>query len=92
MSQSRLAADTDKDVERVQIAGWRNMSPAQKAEIVSGLTSAVYEVAMAGVRARFPDATEREQFLRLAVQTLGADLATLAYPDAASLVHTPVEG
>ena len=43
MPQSRLAADTDKEVERVQIAGWRNMSPAQKAEIVSGLTTAVYK-------------------------------------------------
>ena len=67
------------------------MSPARKAEIVSGLTSAVYEVAMAGVRARFPGSTAREQFLRLAIQTLGADLATRAYPDTAGLVHLPVK-
>lgn len=91
MAQSRLAADTDGEVERIQLAGWRNMSPAQKAATVSGLTSAVFEMAMAGVRARFPNATPREQFLRLAIQTLGIDVAARAYPDAASLSQPAAE-
>jgi hypothetical protein len=92
MAQSRLASDTDAEVERLQIAGWRNMSPVQKAATVSGLTSAMFEVARAGVRARFPNATAREQFLRLAIQTLGADLAARAYPEAAGLAHSAAEG
>ncbi len=92
MAQSRLAADTSAEVERIQIAGWRDMSPAQKGATVSGLTAAMFEVAKSGVRARFPNATAREQFLRLAIQTLGADLATRAYPDAASLAHPAAEG
>jgi hypothetical protein len=92
MAPSRLATDTDAEVERVQIAGWRNMSPAQKAATVSGLTSGMFEMARAGVRARFPNTTAREQFLRLAIQTLGADLAVRAYPDAAGLDRTTAEG
>lgn len=85
MAHYRLAADTDAETERIQVDGWRNMTPAQKAATVSGLTAATFEMAMAGVQYRFPDATPREQFLRLAIQTLGAELATRAYPDAATL-------
>jgi hypothetical protein len=36
---------------------------------------------MAGIRLRHPDASPREQFLRLALVTLGHDLARRAYPD-----------
>lgn len=85
MPLQRLAADTSDEVERIQIAGWRAMTPAQKAATVSGLTEAMFEMARAGVRHRFPDASPREQFLRLAIQTLGRDLATRAYPETATL-------
>ncbi len=85
MPLQRLAADTDAEIERLQVSGWRAMTPAQKAATVSGLTEAMFEMARAGVRYRFPDATPREQFLRLAVQTLGRDLATRAYPEATTL-------
>jgi len=61
------------------------MSPAQKAAVVSGLTQAVFELAHAGVRHRHPTASPHEQFLRLAIVTLGLDLARKAYPDIDSL-------
>ena len=80
-----LSADTSPEVERLQIERWRGMSPEQKAAVVSGLTRAVYELAAAGVRQRHPTASPREQFLRLAIVTLGADLARKAYPDIAGL-------
>lgn len=86
MAQDRLAADTDPDVERVQIAAWGAMTPAEKAAIVSGLTSAAFTLAQAGVRHRFPDATPWEQRLRLAIQVHGPELAIRVYPDAAALV------
>ncbi len=57
------------------------MSPADKAAIVSGLTQAVYDLARAGIRLRYSDAPPREQFLRLALLTLGPDLARRAYPE-----------
>ena len=87
MPHEPLAADTDADVERLQVAGWRAMTPAQKAATVSGLTAAAFDMARAGVAHRFPNATPREQFLRLALLTLGDELATRAYPDAAPLVR-----
>jgi hypothetical protein len=38
------------------------------------------------VRQRYPDASSREHFLRVAVIVLGPDLARLAYPDAAGVI------
>jgi hypothetical protein len=76
-----LAADTSPEIERLQIERFRKMSPAEKAAIVSGLTRAVYDLASAGVRHRYPHASPREQFLRLAIVTLGQTLAEKAYPE-----------
>lgn len=80
-----LTLDTSPDVERLQVERWRRMSPAQKAALVSGLTQAVWELALAGVRSRYPDASPREHFLRLAMITLGPDLARRVYPEIAAL-------
>jgi hypothetical protein len=76
-----LSGDTSPSVERLQVKAWRQMSPAQKAATVTGLTQASYEMALAGVRARFPDASRDEHFLRLALVTLGRELACRAYPE-----------
>ena len=57
------------------------MSSAEKAAIISGLTKTVYELALAGVRKRHPQALPREQFLRLAIVMLGPELARKAYPE-----------
>lgn len=80
-----LSADTSSEIERQQIERWRQMSAAQKGAIVSGLTQAVCDLARAGVSHRYPNASPREQFLRLAIVTLGLDLARKAYPDIATL-------
>ena len=85
MARRPLAADTPVEVEDRQIDVWRRMSTAQKAALVSGLTNAALEMTKAGRRERYPDASERELPLRLAVLTLGNDLAERAYPDARSL-------
>jgi hypothetical protein len=85
MPPARLAADTAPEFERLQIERWRQMSPAEKAAIVSGLTNAAYAMSLAGVRHRHPAATPHEQFLRLAIITLGLDLAVCAYPEIADL-------
>jgi len=45
----------------------------------------VFDLALAGVRQRHPDASPREQRLRLAVITLGLDLARRAFPEIAAL-------
>ena len=76
-----LSADTSSEIDRLQIEQWQQMSAAQKGAVVSGLTQAVYDLARAGVRHRYPTASPHEQFLRLAIVTLGLDLARKAYPD-----------
>ena len=82
-----LADDTPAEVEDRQIEAWRRMSAAEKAALVSGLTQATFVMARAGLRHRYPAATERELFLRMAVLTLGRELAERAYPDVGSLTE-----
>jgi hypothetical protein len=81
VSRTPLAADTSPDVEARQIEAWRQMSPAGKLSLALSMTATVRELAAAGVRQRYPNASPREQFLRLAVVTLGRDLARKAYPE-----------
>jgi hypothetical protein len=80
-----LAADTPFEVEEVQIAMWRRMTPADKVELVSSMCRAAQEAAIRDVQIRYPQAGAREQFLRLAILRLGYDLALEAFPDAAGL-------
>ena len=87
MARRPLAADTTAEVEDRQIEEWRRMSSADKAALVAGLTNATFVLARAGLRQRYPGASERELFLRLAILTLGWDLAQRAYPDARPLAE-----
>ena len=77
--------DTSPEVERMQIDGWRRMSAEQKAALITGLTDAAVSMTLAGIRHRYPDASPREQQLRLAVITLGPELARKAFPEIAAL-------
>jgi hypothetical protein len=86
VTQTPLSLDTPADIERRQIESWRQMSAAQKAETVTGLTRAAYAMTSAGVRQRHPDASPRELFLRVAVIVLGPELARQAYPDADQVI------
>jgi len=86
VTETRLSLDTSPDIERRQVDAWRHMSPAEKAATVTGLTRAAWAMTAAGVRQRFPEASPREHFLRVAVIVLGPELARLAYPDAAQVI------
>jgi hypothetical protein len=76
-----LADDTPRDVEQRQIEAWRRMTPMEKADLVVALSQGARDLAVAGIRHRYPLASPREQFLRLAMLTLGGDLARRAYPE-----------
>ena len=85
MAVEPLSVDTSPEIEARQFERWRRMTADEKAAIVSGLTRTVIELARAGIRARHPAASEREQRLRLAIVTLGRELAEKVYPEIAQL-------
>ena len=82
---TRLSQDTSAETEARQIQRWRDMSPTQKAALVSALSRNARDLALAGIRLRHPAASERECFLRLAALTLGVELARRVYPELADL-------
>jgi len=80
-----LADDTVFDIEAMQLETWRSMADAHKAALVVGASRSADLMAVAGIRARYPGASAREQFLRLAILKLGHDLARRAYPEVDAL-------
>ena len=83
-----LAADSSPAAERVQVDLWRRMTVPDKVRTVTSLTRTAQELALAGIRMRYPGASEGECLLRLAVLKLGPRLAVRAYPDAARLIDS----
>jgi hypothetical protein len=81
MVDGRLSADTAPEIEERQIAAWRAMSDGEKLQLVLRMSATVRQLTLAGVEQRYPDASPRERFLRVAQITLGDDLARRAYPD-----------
>lgn len=73
----------DRDVE--DVARWRQMTPEKKMALVSRLWLDADARLTAELRAKHPAASEREVFLRKAINRLGYALAIEAFPDAAGL-------
>ena len=71
--------DTSGDAERVQIEILRSMPSWRKFQLWNDLNMAMRQVALAGLRERFPSATPQELRRRLATILLGPELATQAY-------------
>jgi hypothetical protein len=80
-----LSTDTAAAIEQQQIEAWRRMSSIDRLRLVSDTTRAAVNLTLAGIRRRYPEASERECFLRLAAILLGVDNARRIYPDAAEL-------
>ena len=79
------AIDTSDLASDMQVTRWRTMTAGEKAALVIALCRTTRQLAEAGIAARYPDASARERFLRLAILNLGRDLALQVYPDAAQL-------
>ena len=74
--------DTSPEVERFQIRLLRAMPPGRKLVLVADLWATMKALAVAGVRARYPHASEAEVRLRLAELLLGQELAHKVYGEA----------
>ena len=79
MSYRLQSDDTTAAAEAVQVAIWRRMSPAQKLQLFDRLQQDVWLLAEAGIRRRFPNASEREVFLRRVALSLDRDTMIRAY-------------
>ena len=76
---SALYSDTHPKIEQMQIELWRQASPTRKMHMLAQLNATVRILALAGLRSRYPDATETELRRRLADLLLGEELARKVY-------------
>lgn len=82
---AHLSSDTAPEAEDRQVEIWRSMSTVQVAELISGASRAARGLALAGLRTRYPTASDRELTIRLAAITLGPALAGRVYPELGTL-------
>ena len=73
-----LPDDTHPDVARLQIAGWRRMSPAEKLRRVDDLNAAVRQLAAARIRREQPGLSDQALSLELARLWLPPELFEVA--------------
>jgi hypothetical protein len=74
-----LAADTAPEIEELQIRHLRAMPAWRKLALVGQMTLAVRQLALTGLRQRYPQDTPTQHQRRLAELLLGPELAALAY-------------
>jgi predicted component of type VI protein secretion system len=72
---SALFSDTHPKMEALQIRLWRQSSPTQKMNMVAQLNASARLLALTGLRAQYPQASETELRRRLAGRLLGEELA-----------------
>ena len=77
-----LYSDTHPKMEALQIQLWRQASPTRKMNMLAQLNASVRIVALAGLRSRYPNASEAELSRRLADLLLGEELACKVYGEA----------
>jgi hypothetical protein len=76
-----LSKDTSWSAEQSQVQIWRGLTTVQLAELIAGASNAARTLAIAGLRDRYPAASDRELIVRYAALTLGLPLARQVYPE-----------
>lgn len=80
MDRPSISADTDEDVSARQVEAWRSMTPTERADLARRLTNDVTRIAIAGIRAQYPDATDDEVRYELARRQYGEEIAAPLRP------------
>jgi len=68
-------SDTDPKIEALQVQLLRTAPPWRKMEMLAGLNASARSLALAGLRLRYPDASEDEIRRCLAKLLLGSELS-----------------
>lgn len=76
---SRYYSDTHPKMEALQIELLRQVPGWRKMEMLVSLNEAARELALAGLRQRYPEASSQELHRRLADILLGEELARKVY-------------
>lgn len=71
--------DTSPETETVLFKLWREAPAWRKLEMMEGLNRAARQLALMGLRQRFPNASAEELKRHLATVTLGEEIATRVY-------------
>ena len=74
-----LSRDTDPKAEALQIEGLRRMPAWRKVALLSDANRTLRILALAGLRARYPEDSPAQRRRRLADLVLGPDLAARAF-------------
>jgi len=74
-----LPTDTSPEIDSAQLQRYREMSAARKLELVEDANATARILALTGLAARHPGASERELHLRLFHLLHGRELATRAW-------------
>ncbi len=74
-----LYTDTHPKIEAMQIRLWREASPTRKMNMVAQLNKSARLLALTGLRSQYPQISESELRLKLAVLLYGEELANKVY-------------
>ena len=77
--------DTSPDAHEAQLRCYRRMSGAEKVALAVQLSEDIRAVALAGIRTRHPEYSDREAWYALQRLLLGDDLFGRAWPQAPRL-------
>jgi hypothetical protein len=76
---SILFPDTHPKMEALHIQLWRQASPIRKMNMLAQLNKSAEMLALAGLRTKYPEASESEIRRRLAGLLLGEEIASKVY-------------
>jgi hypothetical protein len=79
MTHPEEFTDTSPEAMEVWIKILRSKAPGERMAMALAMTEFAIRVSESGVRARYPDASEREGFLRAAALRIPRDLMIRAY-------------
>ncbi len=74
-----LSADTSPEAEAILVEHYRRLEVHEKVAIMMDLARLADDAALVGIRERYPQASQREQRLRLAALKYGRDLMVSAF-------------
>ena len=73
------SADTSPEVEEFVFRHWRSLEPWQKLRLVFDQSRSAESVSLAGIRSRYPSATDQELRLRLFALKHGRELSVAVW-------------